>query len=122
MSRTLLPDERKSITHHFEMAGMDGYVIVGLYSDGRPGELFIRTAKQGSTISGLLDALGIAVSLGLQYGVPLSHFTRKLQGMKFEPAGLCPGNEDVRVASSVVDYVFHWLEIKFKSGRLGEQG
>ena len=112
-SRISLPDERQAITHHFTISGHDGYVTVGLYADGSPGEVFITMAKEGSTIGGLVDCIGILTSLALQHGVPIEHLARKLRGTSFEPAGFTP-NERIRTATSVIDYIFRWLEMRFR--------
>jgi ribonucleoside-diphosphate reductase alpha chain len=110
--RDHLPDTRESVTHKFSISGHEGYITVGLYNDGRPGEVFIKMAKEGSTMSGLMDTIGILTSLALQYGVPVEALVRKLKNMRFEPCGWTP-NAVVGEASSVVDYVFRWLEITF---------
>jgi ribonucleoside-diphosphate reductase alpha chain len=111
-AREKLPDERKAITHHFQVGGHDGYVTVGLYPDGRPGELFFRVTKEGSTVNGLMDSLGISMSMALQHGVPLKDLVRKLAHMRFEPAG-ATSNPKVRFAKSIPDYVARWLAIEF---------
>ncbi len=110
--RERLPDERKAITHHFQVGGHDGYVTVGLYPDGRPGELFFRVTKEGSTVNGLMDSLGISMSMALQHGVPLKDLVRKLAHMRFEPAG-ATNNPKVRFAKSIPDYVARWMAIEF---------
>jgi hypothetical protein len=110
--RNKLPDERASITHKFCVAGHEGYITVGLYPDGRPGEVFITMSKMGSTISGLLDAFAVQTSIALQYNVPLDVMTGKFKHLRFEPAGITP-NPAIRNASSVIDYLFKWLEMKF---------
>ncbi len=110
--RERLPDTRRSLTHKFDIQGHEGYVTIGLYDDGRPGEVFITMAKQGSTIGGLMDVLGTAISIGLQYGVPLEVFVNKFAHVRFEPAGLTR-NPEVPIAKSVVDYIFRWLETQF---------
>src|SRR5262250_2918430 len=115
-TRRHLPDERHSLTHHFSIGGQEGYVTVGLYEDGAPGEMFIRMAKEGSTVSGLMDSFATAVSLALQYGVPLKILCDKFQHTRFEPAGFT-GNPDIPIAKSVMDYIFRWLELRFVSGR-----
>lgn len=112
--RTKLPDERKSVTHKFSVAGHEGYITVGLYENGMPGELFVTMSKQGSTISGLMDAFATSVSISLQYGVPLDVLSKKFQHMRFEPSGMT-GNKDHTFASSIIDYIFWWLEQKFFS-------
>jgi len=113
--RERLPDTRQSITHKFNVAGHEGYVTVGLYKDGRPGELFITMAKEGSTIGGLMDAFGTAVSMSLQYGVPLEDYVRKFSHMRFEPQGYTK-NPDIRIAKSLIDYIFRWLGNTFLPG------
>ncbi len=110
--RERLPDVRQSVTHKFTINGQEGYLIVGLYADGRPGELFLKMAKQGSTLSGFADSIGILTSLALQYGVPVEALARKFQHVKFEPSGWTP-NPEIPEASSIVDYVFRWLAQRF---------
>lgn len=112
--RRKLPDERKSITHKFSVGGHEGYIIVGMYEDGRPGEVFIKMSKEGSTLSGVMDGLALTLSIGLQYGVPLKVLVDKLINMRFEPSGITE-NPDIRFASSVLDYVGRWLGGKFIS-------
>jgi len=112
--RHRLPDERQSITHKFDIAGHEGYITVGLYEDGQPGELFLTMAKEGSTISGFADAFAQAISYALQYGVPLQDLVDKFSHVRFEPAGMTR-NPDVRFAKSIVDYIFRWLAAKFLS-------
>jgi|YNPMSStandDraft_1061717.scaffolds.fasta_scaffold04747_2 ribonucleoside-diphosphate reductase alpha chain len=111
-TRRKLPDERQSITHKFSIAGHEGYITVGLYEDGQPGELFITMAKEGSTISGLMDSFATAVSYGLQYGVPLKFFVDKFSHVRFEPSGFT-GNPQIPYAKSIMDYIFRWLALKF---------
>jgi ribonucleoside-diphosphate reductase alpha chain len=113
--RERLPDTRQSITHKFNVSGHEGYITVGLYSDGRPGELFLTMAKEGSTIGGLMDAFGTSVSMSLQYGVPLEDYVRKFSHMRFEPQGYTK-NPDIRIAKSLIDYIFRWLGITFLPG------
>lgn len=113
--RRRLPDTRGSLTHKFNIAGHEGYLTVGLYEDGMPGELFITMAKEGSTIGGLMDSLGTAVSVALQYGVPLESLVRKFTHQRFEPAGMTT-NRDIPLAKSLVDYIFRWLGIQFIPG------
>ena len=113
--REHLPDTRQSITHKFNVNGHDGYVTVGLYEDGRPGELFITMAKEGSTIGGLMDSFGTAVSMSLQYGVPLEVLVNKFSHSRFEPMGYTT-NPDIRIAKSLVDYIFRWLGLRFLPG------
>ena len=110
--RERLPDTRKSITHKFSISGHEGYITVGLYPDGRPGELFITMAKEGSTIGGLMDCFGTAVSMSLQYGVPLEVYVNKFSHTRFEPWGHT-NNPDIRIAKSIVDYIFRWMGITF---------
>jgi ribonucleoside-diphosphate reductase alpha chain len=112
--RRKLPDERRAITHKFEIAGHEGYITVGLYEDGLPGEIFLVMAKEGSTISGFADAFAQAVSYALQYGVPLQVLVDKFSHVRFEPSGMTK-NPQVRIAKSIVDYVFRWLAAKFLS-------
>jgi ribonucleoside-diphosphate reductase alpha chain len=113
-ARHKLPDERKSLTHKFDIAGHEGYITVGLYEDGMPGELFLTMAKEGSTISGFADAFAQAISYALQYGVPLQDLVDKFSHVRFEPAGMTR-NPDVRFAKSIVDYIFRWMAAKFLS-------
>ena len=110
--RRRLPDVRKSITHKFSVGGHDGYLTVGMYEDGTPGEIFILMAKAGSTLSGVMDSFATAVSLGLQHGVPLRLFVNKFSHVRFEPHGFTK-NADIPIAKSIVDYIFRWLGIKF---------
>ena len=117
--RRRLPDERRALTHHFSIAGQEGYLTVGVYDDGLPGEIFVTMAKQGSTISGLMDSFATAVSLALQYGVPLDVLCSKFTHTRFEPSGWS-GNPKIGYAKSIVDYVFRWLELKFITGGQGE--
>jgi len=111
-TRERLPDERDAITHHFSVGGHDGYVTVGLYPDGRPGEIFFRVTKEGSTVNGLMDSLGISMSMALQHGVPLKDLVRKLAHLRFEPAG-ATNNPKIRFAKSIPDYVARWLALEF---------
>ncbi len=113
--RERLPDTRNSITHKFSVSGHEGYITVGLFDDGRPGELFITMAKEGSTIGGLMDAFGTAISMSLQYGVPLEDYVRKFSHMRFEPQGHTK-NPDIRIAKSLIDYIFRWMGITFLPG------
>jgi ribonucleoside-diphosphate reductase alpha chain len=112
LMRRKLPDERHSLTHKFSVGGHEGYIHVGLYDDGAPGEIFIRMAKEGSTISGLMDSFATAVSLALQHGVPLRLLVDKFSRMRFEPSGFT-GNPELPRATSVMDYLFRWLGSKF---------
>jgi ribonucleoside-diphosphate reductase alpha chain len=116
--RRRLPDERHSLTHHFSVGGQEGYVTVGLYEDGLPGEMFIRMAKEGSTVSGLMDSFATAVSLALQYGVPLQVLCDKFSHTRFEPSGWS-GNPKIGYAKSLTDYLFRWLELRFLKGEQG---
>ncbi|MGD9692840.1 MAG: adenosylcobalamin-dependent ribonucleoside-diphosphate reductase [Phycisphaerales bacterium] len=113
--RRRLPDTRRSITHKFNIAGHEGYLTVGLYDDGQPGELFITMAKEGSTIGGLMDSLGTATSVALQYGVPVESMVNKFTHQRFEPAGMT-ANRDIPFAKSLVDYIFRWMGIQFIPG------
>lgn len=110
--RRRLPDERRSITHKFSIAGLDGYITVGMYEDGSPGEIFVTMAKQGSVISGLMDAFATSVSIALQYGVPLRVLVEKFSHVRFEPSGYS-SNPQIGYAKSIVDYIFRWLGLKF---------
>ncbi len=110
--RRRLPDERQSITHKFDIQGHEGYITVGLYDDGEPGEIFLTMAKEGSTISGLMDAFATQTSLALQYGVPLRAMVNKFSHMRFEPSGFTR-NQEIPIAKSLVDYIFRWLASKF---------
>jgi ribonucleoside-diphosphate reductase alpha chain len=110
--RRRLPDERKSVTHKFSVGGHDGYLTVGMYEDGTPGEIFIVMAKAGSTLSGVMDSFATALSLGLQHGVPLRLFVNKFSHVRFEPHGFTK-NPDIPIAKSIIDYIFRWLGIKF---------
>jgi ribonucleoside-diphosphate reductase alpha chain len=121
--RRKMPDERQSITHKFSIGGHEGYITVGLFEDGSPGELFITMAKEGSTISGLMDSFATAVSYALQYGVPLKFFVDKFSHVRFEPSGWT-GNPQVPYAKSIMDYIFRWLGAKFLGPEyaIGEAG
>ncbi len=110
--RIKLPDERQAVTHKFSIAGHEGYVTVGLYEDGQPGELFLKMAKEGSTVSGLMDTIGIMSSMALQYGVPLKALVDKFSHTRFEPAGFT-NNPEIPMAKSVTDYVFRFLGNRF---------
>ena len=118
--RERLPDTRNSVTHKFSIAGHEGYINVGLYPDGRPGEVFITMAKEGSTIGGLMDSFGTAISISLQYGVPLEVLVNKFSHTRFEPMGHT-NNPDIRFAKSVVDYIFRWLGLTFLASYREEQ-
>ena len=112
--RRKLPDERKSVTHKFSVGGHEGYIIVGMYAEGAPGEIFIKMAKEGSTLSGFMDGMALSISIGLQYGVPLKALVDKLTNTRFEPSGFTE-NPNIRYASSVLDYIARWLGGKFLS-------
>ncbi len=112
--RRRLPDERSSVTHKFSVGGHEGYITVGLFDDGLPGEVFIKMSKEGSTISGLMDSFATAVSLSLQYGVPLKDLVEKFQHVRYEPSGWT-NNEEIRYAKSLTDYIFRWLGGRFVS-------
>src|SRR6476469_9008286 len=112
--RRKLPDERHAITHKFDIAGHEGYITVGLFADGQPGEIFLVMAKEGSTISGFADAFAQAISYALQYGVPLQALVDKFSHVRFEPSGMTR-NPEIRFAKSIVDYIFRWLASKFLS-------
>jgi ribonucleoside-diphosphate reductase alpha chain len=114
--RHRLPAERASITHKFGIAGHEGYITVGLYPNGAPGEIFIRMAKEGSTISGLMDSFATAISLALQHGVPLKVLVEKFAHTRFEPSGWT-GNEQIGYAKSIMDYLFRWMQLRFLSGQ-----
>jgi ribonucleoside-diphosphate reductase alpha chain len=113
--RHRLPEERPSLTHKFSIAGHEGYITVGLYPNGQPGEIFIKMAKEGSTVSGLMDSFATAVSLSLQHGVPLKVLCEKFAHTRFEPSGWT-GNEQIGFAKSIMDYIFRWLQLRFLSG------
>jgi len=110
--RRRLPDERQAITHKFSVGGHEGYITVGMYEDGSPGEIFIVMAKEGSVVSGLMDSFATAISLALQYGVPLKVLVNKFTHTRFEPSGFT-GNPQIPYAKSVMDYIFRWLALKF---------
>ncbi|HUD72561.1 MAG TPA: hypothetical protein VMQ62_11435, partial [Dongiaceae bacterium] len=110
--RRRLPDERHAITHKFSIAGHDGYLTVGMYEDGTPGEIFLVMAKEGSAVSGLMDSFATAVSLALQYGVPLQVLVNKFSHVRFEPSGFT-NNTEIPIAKSIIDYIFRWLGAKF---------
>ena len=113
--RNRLPAERASVTHKFALAGHEGYITVGLYPNGSPGEIFIRMAKEGSTVSGLMDSFATAISLALQHGVPLRVLCEKFAHTRFEPSGWT-GNPEIGYAKSIMDYIFRWIQIRFLSG------
>ena len=113
-NRYKLPDERASFTHKFSIGGHEGYITVGLYQDGCPGEIFVRMAKEGSVIAGLMDSFATSISLALQHGVPLTVLIEKFKGTRFEPSGFT-GNQEIPIATSIMDYLFRWLNIRFPS-------
>ncbi len=110
--RRRLPDERQALTHKFSIGGHEGYLTVGMYEDRTPGELFVVMAKEGSVVSGLMDSFATAVSLALQYGVPLKVLVDKFSHTRFEPSGFT-GNPEIPIAKSIIDYIFRWLALKF---------
>jgi ribonucleoside-diphosphate reductase alpha chain len=112
LQRRRLPDERNAITHKFSIGGHEGYMTVGMYDDGTPGEVFITMAKEGSVVSGLMDSFATAISMSLQYGVPLKVLCEKFSHTRFEPSGFT-GNPDIPIAKSITDYIFRWLALKF---------
>ena len=114
--RKRMPATRQSITHKFSVGGHEGYLTVGMYEDGGPGELFITMAKEGSTVGGTMDSFGTAISLCLQYGVPVQELCRKFAHSRFEPSGFTK-NPDIPIAKSIVDYIFRWLDVTFPNGR-----
>ena len=114
--RHRLKEERMSVTHKFNIGGHEGYITVGLYPNGEPGELFIKMAKEGSTVSGLMDSFALAVSIALQHGVPLKLFCDKFAHTRFEPSGWS-NNPDIGFAKSIMDYIFRWLQVRFLSGQ-----
>ena len=109
-----MPAERSSVTHKFSVGGHEGYITVGMYEDNRPGEIFIKMSKEGSTLSGIMDGLALTISIGLQYGVPLKVFVDKLLNTRFEPSGIT-ANPKIRFVSSVLDYIARWLGGRFIS-------
>lgn len=116
-NRVKPPRTRNAVTHKFNVAGHEGYITVGLYDDGTPCEVFVKSHKEGSTVRGLLDMLGIAISFGLQDGVNVDELAKKFAGMRFEPAGVCEGSE-IEYATSIGDYLGRWLNIRFGDGSL----
>ncbi|MFQ5663455.1 MAG: vitamin B12-dependent ribonucleotide reductase, partial [Terriglobia bacterium] len=112
--RRKLEETRQAWTHKFSIAGHEGYLTVGLYPDGQPGEIFITMAKEGSTLSGVMDSFALAISIALQYGVPLKIFVDKFQHVRFEPSGWT-NNPEIPVAKSIIDYIFRWLGARFIS-------
>jgi ribonucleoside-diphosphate reductase alpha chain len=115
-NRHRLPNERAAVTHHFTIGDHEGYLTLGLYPNGQPGEIFIRMAKAGSTISGLMECFGAVVSVSLQHGVPLKVLCDKLSHTRFEPSGWT-GNSELGYAKSIMDYLFRWIEQRFLSGK-----
>ncbi len=115
LARRRLPDERTSITHKFSISGHEGYLTVGMYEDGNPGEIFVTMAKEGSVVSGLMDTIATMTSIALQYGVPLETLVKKFSHMRFEPSGFT-NNTQIPMAKSVIDYIFRWLALKFLPG------
>lgn len=111
-ARRRLPDERQSITHKFSIAGHEGYVTVGMFEDGMPGELFVTMSKEGSTISGLMDSFATSISIALQYGVPLKVLVDKFSHARYEPSGFT-NNPEIPIAKSISDYISRWLGLKF---------
>jgi ribonucleoside-diphosphate reductase alpha chain len=120
LARHRLPDERRSYTHKFDISGHQGYITAGMYNDGSLGEIFIRMAKEGSVVSGLMDSFATAISLALQYGVPLEVLVDKFSHTRFEPSGITR-NPEIPIAKSIMDYIFRWLQLKFLVNRPGEQ-
>ena len=114
--RHKLKEERMSVTHKFNIGGHEGYIVVGLYPNGEPGEIFIKMAKEGSTVSGLMDSFALAVSVSLQHGVPLKLFCEKFAHTRFEPSGWS-SNPDIGFAKSIMDYIFRWLQLRFMTGQ-----
>jgi ribonucleoside-diphosphate reductase alpha chain len=114
--RHRLPGERASVTHKFGLSGHEGYITVGLYPNGSPGEIFIRMAKEGSTVSGLMDSFATAISISLQHGVPLRVLCEKFAHTRFEPSGWT-GNPEIGYAKSIMDYIFRWIQLRFLSGQ-----
>ncbi|MAE64836.1 MAG: hypothetical protein CMJ18_11260 [Phycisphaeraceae bacterium] len=110
--RHALPVTRQSVTHKFQIMGHEGYLTIGLFDDGRPGEIFVKMSKEGSTLSGMVQAFTRAFSLALQYGLPLDEAVKRFKGMRFEPMGLT-SNPDIPEALSIIDYVARFLEIHF---------
>ena len=118
LARRRLPDERRSITHKFSIGGHEGYMTVGMYDDGAPGELFVVMAKEGSVVSGLMDSFATSISMALQYGVPLRVLVDKFSHTRFEPSGFT-GNPEIPIAKSITDYIFRWLALKFLPSEQG---
>ncbi len=114
--RHRLPEERMSVTHKFDVGGHEGYITVGLYPNGEPGELFVKMAKEGSTVSGLMDSFALATSMALQHGVPLKLLCDKFAHTRFEPSGWSK-NPEIGFAKSIMDYIFRWLQMRFLTGQ-----
>src|SRR5208337_1844581 len=114
--RHRLPEERASVTHKFKVGDHEGYITVGCYPDGQPGEIFITMAKEGSTVSGLMDSFALGISMALQHGVPLKLLCEKFAHTRFEPSGWSQ-NPDIGYAKSIMDYIFRWLHLRFLSGQ-----
>lgn len=110
--RQALPGTRESITHKFQIMGHEGYLTIGLFPDGRPGEVFVKMSKEGSTLSGMMQAFTRAFSLALQYGLPLTEAVKRFKGMRFEPMGLTC-NPEIPEALSIIDYVARYIELHF---------
>ncbi len=113
--RHRLPLTRNAIVHKFSLGGAEGYILVGLYPDGRPGEVFLVISKEGSTLSGVMDAFATLTSIALQSDIPLEVLVRKFRHSRFEPCGVTR-NREIPMASSIIDYIFRWLELRFLSG------
>ncbi len=111
-NRRHLPDTRPGITHKFSVGGHEGYMTVGLFENGEPGELFVTMAKEGSTVGGLMDTIGRLTSIALQYGVTIEELAPKFFHQRFEPSGWT-SNPEIKEAASIIDYVFHWLHLTF---------
>ena len=109
-----MPDERQAVTHKFVVGSTEGYLTVGLFEDGSPGELFVTMSKEGSTLSGVMDCFATSISIGLQYGVPLKVLASKFIHTRFEPSGIT-NNKDVKFAKSIMDYIFRWMSLRFIS-------
>ena len=113
--RFRLPPDRQSLTHEFTIGEFTGYLTIGFYQDGRIGEVFLEAEKQGSTLSGTLGAFGRSLSIGLQHGIPLDHYVQSFKHMRFTPEGIT-NNADIRITSSIMDYMFKYLEMKLENG------
>ncbi len=115
-SRQTLPTTRESVTHKFSIARHEGYLTIGLYADGKPGEIFLKMAKEGSTLSGMCQGFCLAFSLAMQYGLPVDEAVRRFKGMRFEPMGPT-SNVDIPEANSIIDYVARYLELQYGTRR-----